>query len=208
MDFDGGALSIALSVIAVVASAVTTYLTFFDARYRAVAVVAGAQNGVQTSSSGADGVITSVGYRVFCAPTIILSNSGTRPVAATQLKLYRAAEPRGGAPAGEPFDAPLEEPTFLLEAGAVRHVRFEFGLPLMTNDFEKRSETWRLGLALIDHQGVRTDASIEIARFDFTIEPAPEGPSAAPILRADIASPQGPQLLAARGWLSRGRARR
>ncbi len=202
MDVDGGLVSIVLSVIAIVASGLTTYLTIFNARYRAVAVVADAPTSVQTSSSRAGGRLESVGYRVIFAPTLILSNRGTRPVAATQFRLFRSRDVRRCVMSDESFDAALEERTFLLEAGSVRHVRPEFVLPLMTDDFATKSETWCLAVALIDHEGRRTDAAIRLATFDFAIEPSPDGEEAAPVLRAKIDHPRGPQLLAARGWLS------
>ena len=71
--------STVLSLAAMVLSSLTTYLTFFDARYTLTAVVADTKGQVSTSS-GSSGEKRSVNYGFWIDNSIVMSNRGTRAI--------------------------------------------------------------------------------------------------------------------------------
>ncbi|MEO1476721.1 MAG: hypothetical protein AAFS13_10105 [Pseudomonadota bacterium] len=85
-----GLSSAVLSLAAMALSSLTTYLTFFDARYtltQAIADVSVSQQGGGFSN----GDRREVTYRFFPRVEIILSNRGTRPIVISDLEIFESA---------------------------------------------------------------------------------------------------------------------
>lgn len=201
MNVQNTGLSIVLSVIAMVASSVTTYLSFFDSRYEVTAVVASAPAQIQTSSSRSGDGPRQTTFRVYYAPTLILSNQGTRPVVVTEAALFRSTDPEGCVEGDVRVVAYGENEPFIFEPNAVRHMKLEFGPPAMTDDFEKRIENWCFGFVMFDTDGQRLERSLPALTASFEVE-RPEGEDETPALLTVIDFPRGPQTLAAGGWLA------
>lgn len=77
--------SAVLSLAAMALSCMTTYLTFFDARYTLTAAVADA--GLESNSGSSSEFYD---YRFYAKPTIILSNRGTRALVVSEINLVRS----------------------------------------------------------------------------------------------------------------------
>ena len=82
--------SAVLSLAAMVLSSMTTYLTFFDARYTLTAAVADV-NGDSNRGSGRGNGRWNVDFRFYAYPTIILSNRGTRALVVSEVNLVRSS---------------------------------------------------------------------------------------------------------------------
>ncbi len=85
-----GLSSTVLSLVAMALSSLTTYLTFFDARY--TLTVATADVAVQLQSGGgrgSDGSI-STSYRYWPTFNLVLSNRGTRALVITEIEMLKS----------------------------------------------------------------------------------------------------------------------
>ena len=123
-----------LSLIAMALSSMTTYLTFFDARYTLTVAVADAPLQIQTSSSRNNGV-TTANYQFYPKPSIILSNRGTRALVLHTVELYRsnsltACDIDGQEAEGVAFGF---EPK-IVEPGSVQQLVPEFGLDRLSGE--------------------------------------------------------------------------
>ena len=77
--------SAVMSLAAMALSSLTTYLTFFDARYTLTAAVADVASESDSGSSS-----ESYDFRLYAKPTIILSNRGTRALVVSEINLARS----------------------------------------------------------------------------------------------------------------------
>lgn len=195
-------MEMAMAMIAVVASAVTTYLTFFDARYRAAAVVAHVRADLQSSYSRVGDGAYQMHYRAFLTPTLIFANQGTRPVLLTRLEFFCADRSRKGG-VGASLGVTSEMDALLLEVGSVQHLRPETAFQSLTDDFETRVEQVKMRATAFDHRGKRIEAVVDVATVTFEIVRPEPGVDEAPALNVSVEHPRRQQKIAVGGWLAR-----
>lgn len=83
--------SAVLSLAAMALSTLTTYLTFFDARYTLTAAVADVSGNTNRGYGSGNGR-WSVNFRFYTEPTVILSNRGTRPLVVSDVDLVASQD--------------------------------------------------------------------------------------------------------------------
>lgn len=86
--------STVLALSAMALSSMTTYLTFFDARYTLTAAIADVKGQVNrgfSSSSNSD--TKSVNYRFYIDTSLVLSNRGTRSLVVSDVSVVRSSNP-------------------------------------------------------------------------------------------------------------------
>ncbi|MEL7130736.1 MAG: hypothetical protein AAGK23_14440, partial [Pseudomonadota bacterium] len=123
-----------LSLTAMALSSLTTYLTFFDARYTLTEAIADVTIQVQSGGSSSGDRIEGY-YRYFPTFNIILSNRGTRPIVISDLDMLRVEQ--DGSCADAVADEKIFVPTFetiIVEPGTVRPFKLETALPSIDRD--------------------------------------------------------------------------
>ena len=83
--------SAVLSLAAMALSSLTTYLSFFDARYTLTSAVADVKGDTNRGSGRRDGKWT-VNFRFYAEPTVILSNRGTRALVVSDVDLVESQD--------------------------------------------------------------------------------------------------------------------
>lgn len=192
--------SVLLSLIAVIASALTSYLSFFDARYEASAVIAKAPTQIQRSVFRSGDAPPDVNYQVVFAPTIILSNQGTRTAVLSDVALIRSEDPDACVADEAPIRPFIPFEPMILAPGMVQDLRLEFARPALTNDFETMSERWCFSFVMFDYDGMRMEPLLHA--FDVSYAVVVEDDPQAPALTLELDYPRGPARLAAGGWLA------
>jgi hypothetical protein len=173
-----------LSLLAMGLSSITTYLTFFDARYTLTAAIASVEGQIQTSGGSAGEGIYSVEYRPFVTPSIILSNHGTRALVVTNVDLVKSTSHETCQVAA---DAPVRSPTtrmkpMLVEAGSIQEVSLEFGLPETSAEktptqpyqIADTDSSWCLKWVLFDPDGERHEPTMLALRETTKFSPEPD----------------------------------
>ena len=181
--------SLFMSMIAVVVSAVTTFLTFFDERYTLTAAIVDVGAGVQRSASYADGKGLDVMYQHYVEPTLILSNRGTRALVLTEVNLARST--RLGACEIDEVLQPIGsgvEP-MIIEPGTVRTLANEYRISRVEAHWDARSvpasgadrlnaehvpETWCTQLVVFDDRGRRMEPLMETLTLERVFTPPDE----------------------------------
>ena len=195
--------SSALALMALALSSLTTYLTFFDARYALTAAVANVSASVQTGFSSSEAG-SSVSYRTFVAPSIIVSNRGTRPVVVTAVEAVLSPNTSECA-SSDTVRAPQFE-ALIIEPNTVENLKFEFGLPGVDAQanaegafelFEK-TELWCLRWTVFDHTGRRTQPLTALSTFSTVYRPADDD-SRYPTADIDADTIHAPMVLAKSG---------
>jgi hypothetical protein len=172
-----------LSLAAMIVSTITTYLTFFDARYTLTAAVAGVEGQIQSSGgSGGEGIY-SILFRPFVTPSIILSNHGTRALVVTNVELVKSTSHEICEVSA---DAMARSPTtrmkpMLVEAGSIQEVSLEFGLPETTAEktpaqpyqIADTDSSWCLRWVLFDPDGKRHEPTMLALRETTKFSPEP-----------------------------------
>jgi len=200
-------LSLVFSIAAMVASGLTTYVTFYQDRYTltiAVAEIVGSL-GTSTYRAGPQSSLEVV-YRVFFEPTLILSNQGTRALVLTDLQMIPSTSLNDCVPSEETRRPAEAVKPVILEPDSVRDLSFEFGRGNMTNDFETRSELWCIKLTVFDSNGTRMEPMFEAFRADYRLEAAIGADGSgdlsgdAPALSLTIDFPRRPVVVAQTGF--------
>ncbi|MEO0983512.1 MAG: hypothetical protein AAFX03_12770 [Pseudomonadota bacterium] len=192
-----------LSLSAMALSSLTTYLTFFDARYTLTTAVASLEMSLQRGGFS-DGEEKSVYFRPYMSAQIILSNRGTRSLVVTDAQLVRAA----GAEGCELTDTVMESrlSPMIIDPGAVTPLTLEFALPETQQEvpidaaFDLPSDEayWCLRWTVFDPQGQRSEPAVPVASITTTYAPPPEEDDY-PEAELDVDYPKGPATLARRG---------
>ncbi|MEO0786240.1 MAG: hypothetical protein AAFY10_11110 [Pseudomonadota bacterium] len=199
----GGFSATAFSVLAVLLSSLTTYLTFFDARYTVSAAVAKVEVQVQTSGGASDGR-KNVSYRYFPTASVILSNRGTRPVVISEIDIVRS-ESIEDCQAGEKTAVYGFEP-LIIEPGTVASFDLEFQLPAITAegpmetqlDLDEEVALWCAAWVAFDPNGYRREPVTPFVTITRGFTPAADGeryPKASVILDY----PRQPETIVSKG---------
>lgn len=81
-----------MALAAMVLSSMTTYLTFFDARYTLTAAIADVKGQVNRGfSSGSNSDTKTVNYRFYIDTSLVLSNRGTRSLVVSDVSVVRSS---------------------------------------------------------------------------------------------------------------------
>ena len=204
-----------LSLAAMVLSSLTTYLTFFDARYTLNAAVADV-SGQQNRGYSSNGEQRNVNFRFYVTPTVILSNRGTRALVVSEVSLVKSEQMErciigDQAERRTPFLIDVEtnrsstiEP-YIVEPGAVRAEKMEVSLPDMEwagalgeeVDLEAEEAQWCFAWVVFDPNGKRHEQYMPAftSQVTFVTEEGENYPSANFALDFD----KGPTRLLSRG---------
>ena len=209
--------SAVLSLAAMSLSTLTTYLTFFDARYTltaAVAKVSGQSNRGYGSGNGQ----WNVNYRFFASPTIVLSNRGTRALVVSEVNFAKSddmkackipddAERKSANMMNEAKNYASAIEPFIIEPGTVSPLELEIypeaiefsGSTDAPRDFDLSTQEalWCLEWVMFDPNGKRHEASLPVmtSSVSFEIEEDENAPTA--IYKLD--HPKGAVQLLSRG---------
>ncbi|MEM9667798.1 MAG: hypothetical protein AAF950_02660 [Pseudomonadota bacterium] len=199
-----GFSSAVLSLAAMTLSSLTTYLTFFDARYtltQAVAEVTVSQQGGGYS----DGERQEATYRFFPRLELILSNRGTRPIVVSNLEIFQSASTERC----ELTDTKLYMPEFqpiIVEPGTVSPTAIETSLGNIEGSsmagapivIDPVSDLYCLKWTLFDPNGKRHEPLAEAFFIDISFtEPEPDDYRPEP--NVDLDYPKEPRQLLSRG---------
>ncbi len=207
--------SAVLSLVAMGLSSMTTYLTFFDARYTLNAAVADVK-GQSGRGYGSSNGKRSINFRFFAYPSIIVSNRGTRALVVSDVQVAKSDDlesckvaddaERRSALTFDPVTNRSEviEP-FIVEPGTVKPIKMEIVLPNI--DQEATAETqfqlqpskvlWCMEWTVFDPNGRRHDSVMPAFTHDvsFSVEDGEDMPRA----NFKLDYPKGPNKLLARG---------
>lgn len=201
-----GFISFLLSILAIVVSSFTTYIQFLNERYTLSASIVDVNASVQRGSFSSGGTST-VTFRYFLEPAIILSNRGTRSLVITGARLVRSEDPEQCA-LGEDVYAPYAAPeTTVLQSDTVEMLQYSFGLENIEVDYtrgfslENFTTLWCLQVTAFDHRGRRLEPLFTLA----DIETRFAGPSAeddTPRSGLAVDFPKGPARIASSGFFA------
>ena len=174
-----------LSLLAMLLSSVTTYLTFFDNRYTLTAAIAGVDGQIQSGGGSSGEGVYSLTFRPFATPSIILSNHGTRALVVTSVTLVPSVSHEVCEVAA---DASSREPTtrmkpMLVEAGSIQEVSLEFLLhetnaektPTQNYQIKDTDSSWCLKWVIFDPDGQRHEPTMLALRETTHFKPQPDG---------------------------------
>lgn len=174
-----------LSLLAMLLSSLTTYLTFFDARYTLTAAIAGVDGVIQSSGGSSGEGVFSIDFRPFATPSIILSNRGTRALVVTDVTLIRSSSHEVCDIAA---DAPSLKATsrmkpLLVEPGSIQEVSLEFGLPQTSGQktptqgyqIANTDSSWCMKWVIFDPDGERHEPTMLALRETTRFNPEPGG---------------------------------
>lgn len=196
-----------LSLVAMALSSMTTYLTFFDARYTLTQAVASVQLQVQSGGGSSNGE-KSAYYRYYPYPQIILSNRGTRPLVLSNVELVKSStletcteDESVEIPQARTFEAIIVEP------GTVQQLPLELALPAVSQEvaedeeFDLQPDTalWCLKWTAFDPNGERQEPLTPVFTTEITFTP-PEPGDRYPSTNVELDFPKGPTKLITRGW--------
>lgn len=194
--------SAVLSLAAMVLSSFTTYLSFFDARYTLTASVADV-SGQTNRGYGSNGEQRNVNFRFYVAPSVILSNRGTRPLVITDVALVPSSDAKTCVASGDPLPGRME--TLIIEPGSVRSLPLDLALPQIEQkigmdeafSLEDVSSFWCIQWVVFDPNGRRHEPMMPAFTADirFGYEDDESHPSAT--YKLDF--PKGPTRLLSRG---------
>lgn len=195
--------SAVLSLAAMALSSMTTYLTFFDARYTLTAAMSAVSGQIQ-SGGGSDGTRTTAFARFYIEPAVILSNRGTRPLVLTDVELVRSA----AAETCEASDTVLrtQMETIIIEPETVREARFNFELPRAQGEADAagrfnmpgENALWCLRWTMFDPSGRRLEPVMPAFTAETSFaEPGPD--DRYPDAGLDLDYPKGARRLVSRG---------
>ncbi len=195
--------STVLSLAAMVLSSLTTYLTFFDARYTLTATIANVQT--QTSRGyGSNGETKNIDYRFYVEPLMIISNRGTRPVVLTDMKLVKSTN----MDTCEPTDFVVGQriDPIVMEPGTVEQLKPMLGLEDVEQNISVEeeftlqpvNELWCLQWVAIDPNGGRHEPMTEAFRTHATFKTV-EGENY-PEVEFELDAVLAPQRLVSRGF--------
>jgi hypothetical protein len=201
-----GPFNISLSFGAMLLSAVTLYLSYFDARYTLTGAMAEVETSVQSGGSSAEGE-RSVSFRYFATPSFILAHSGSRPLVLTGVDLVRSADRETCVLSEEVVEPFSGLATTILEPGSLSPLALEF--PLRDIDavdsgqgfsLEPRSDLWCLRLTLFDHRGQRLEPLLPAFGAETTFSP-PTAEDDYPSTELALEVPHGAVTLSRKGRL-------
>jgi hypothetical protein len=170
-----------LSLLAMLVSSFTTYLTFFDSRYTLTAAVAGVDGVIQSSGGSSGEGLFSVNFRPFATPSIILSNRGTRALVVTDVTLVRSApheacEIAADAPS---LKATSRMKTLLVEPGSIQEVALELTsaekTPTQAYQIADTDSSWCMKWVIFDPDGERHEPTMLALRETTHFTPEPGG---------------------------------
>ncbi|MBB35210.1 MAG: hypothetical protein CME88_07380 [Hirschia sp.] len=209
--------SAVLSLAAMALSSLTTYLSFFDARYTLTAAVADVDGQTQRGSSSGNGR-WSVNFRFYAAPTIILSNRGTRALVVSEVsavasdslgecRIADGAERRKVTVLNEAANRYEVLDPQIIESGSV--IPLEFEVSLKDIDMEGSTDVapdfdlstietmWCLEWVIFDPNGKRHEEVMPgfVSTVEFEI---PEGEDR-PVQTYKLDNPKGAVQLLSRG---------
>ena len=177
-----------MSIIAVVVSGLTTFLTFFDERYTLTAAMVNVGSGTQQSAGYSDDVGLNVTYQNYVKPTFILSNRGTRSLVLTDVNLIRSSK-LDTCEASEDVVSPINASTLdtmIIDPNSVQSLTREYRISRITVHYDSKPapasaadslnaehepQTWCLQLIVFDHRGRRMEPLLEAMTVDRTFEP-------------------------------------
>lgn len=181
----GNLLNGVMSAVAIVLSAITTYVTFFDDRITLTATIDTVRTAVQSGGGGGDGR-WSYGFQYRVGVDLILALRGARPVVLTDAELVRSTTP-DACVAGDDVEKTFGFETMVLQPGALAPLSIEFSLPRIEDqatsidalEFAPRSETWCLRLTLFEQSGERQEPMLRAFASDisFFMEEGEDYPS-------------------------------
>ncbi|MAK62840.1 MAG: hypothetical protein CMK09_17870 [Ponticaulis sp.] len=195
--------STVLSLLAMVLSSLTTYLTFFDARYTLTATIANIDAQTSRGLSTTDGQ-RMLDYRIFLESTLILSNRGTRPVVLTDYMLIKSEDVSTCESSAD--GKPLPSQTRVIEPGTVEQI----ALSMYLEDVEAVlpetelaeiapvKDLYCLGWVVIDPNGKRHTPMTPAFRTDLSFR-TPEGETY-PEMDDTITYEEAPKTLVSRGF--------
>lgn len=201
--------SAVLSLAAMSLSSLTTYLTFFDARYTLTQAVAEVPTNIQGGGGTNSDGTRSASYRIYPEPRIILSNRGTRALVLSSVEAVVSSDPEKCVPMDlEGDDAPYTrkiEPV-IVEPSSVQQIALELGLagfnseaaPGEDFDFENTVQLWCLKWVVFDPNGERREPLTPLLTLDVTFSPPEEGESY-PDINVEVDHPKEPSRLVTRG---------
>ncbi len=202
-----GISSAVLSLTAMALSSLTTYLTFFDARYTLTQAVATVSVQVQSGGSSSGGVASAY-YRYFLTPQIILSNRGTRPLVLSNVELVPSSNVERCAPDEDAETPPMRRlDAVIVEPGTVQQLALDVELPAISaeakpgRDFDlpESDALWCLKWTIFDPNGERREPVTPAFRAKLTFAP-PEPDDRYPDAEIDLDYPKEPTRLVSRGW--------
>lgn len=199
--FSSGVLSLAAMAL----SSLTTYLTFFDARYTMTTAIADASVQVQSGGSVSDG-ITSAYYRFYPNLNVILSNRGTRSLVLSRVDLVRSSDAETcTAVEDDGIFTPSREPV-IIEPGTVQQVPMEFSLANVDAEVETgepfmlegNTTLYCLKWTIFDPNGRRREPLTEAMTITTDYE-APSGDDYYPDISVQVDFPKRPTRIVSRG---------
>ena len=179
--------SMLMSMIAVLVSGFTTFLTFFDERYTLTSAVVEIRAGTQQGSGYTEDTGLNVTYQHYVTPSFILSNRGTRALVLTDIELVRSGT-LDTCESGDEIAAPLG-PSFepmIIDADSVHSLAREFNISRVTRNYPARRapasaaerlsaeyepETWCITLTVFDHRGRRMEPTFEAMTAERIFDP-------------------------------------
>ncbi|MEL6323146.1 MAG: hypothetical protein AAFQ84_02825 [Pseudomonadota bacterium] len=200
-----GFSSAVLSLAAMGLSTVTTYLTFFDARYTLTQAIADVPIQLQSGGGYSDGEADAY-FRFFPTFDLILSNRGTRPVVVSDLEIYRSAAMDQCELTGEPMYMQDFQPV-IVEPGTVSPFSVEVSLPNLERsardgeafDLSGEEALYCFQWTLFDPNGRRHEPIAEALTVRYTLLPPPEG-ERYPDITVEKDFPRRPERLISRGF--------
>lgn len=207
--------SAVLSLAAMALSSMTTYLTFFDARYTLTAAIADVK-GESSRGYGSGNGQRSINFRFYTYPSVILSNRGTRALVVSDVSLAKSSslEKCVISDASErkrmlTFDRATNRSnfieSFIVEPGTVIPVKMEASLPDIGQQATAESQfqlqpskaLWCMEWVVFDPNGQRHDAVMPAFTHDvnFAVEDGEDYPTA----KFELDYPKGPTKLLAHG---------
>lgn len=199
-----GFSSAVLSLVAMALSSLTTYLTFFDARYTLSATLSRVDMQVQSSGGMSNGM-RSAYYRVWPTAQIILSNRGTRAVVLSDLQLVRSDTVEGCNPVGEAYDTRIEP--VVIEPGTVQTISVEFELDPVSFEYpdgaapplpEAETQHWCMRWTAFDPEGRRREPVTSFFTLQRRFE-MPEADGRSPRVDYEMDYPRAPETIVAKG---------
>ncbi|MEM6627695.1 MAG: hypothetical protein AAF719_13435 [Pseudomonadota bacterium] len=194
-----------LSLAAMVLSSMTTYLTFFDARYTLTAAISSISGSTQRSA-GSNGETYSVSFFHYATPAIILSNRGTRSLVVTEVNLVRSSS-KDTCEATEERLKPFSFESFIVEPDTVQQMKLEYPLPKAEGErsadeafnLASRDDLWCLEWIVFDQNGGRREPLMPAMTFKADYVPDEDGEYLD--AEIDMDAPKAPFTLLTRGLL-------
>ncbi len=207
--------STVMALAAMVLSSMTTYLTFFDARYTLTAAIADVKGQV-SRGYGSNGETKSVNYRFYIDSSLVLSNRGTRSLVVSEVTAVKSNVMDSCVADAEAKRIRVQEYTedgsrtfyikpFIVEPGSVGAKTFWVNPSAIDReakvdevfDLEAIDQLWCLEWTVFDPNGQKHENMMPAFRMaaDFNLEEGETTPEAT--LRLD--GKNGPNELLKRG---------